>query len=482
MVQHTLNDRACLLALSLTIMLVARPALAANPRAAKGHEKPNILIIISDDQTWNSLSSAGNPNVKTPHIDRLAKRGTTFTHAFNMGGFHGAVCVASRGMLMTGRTLWNAGGNNCGDYTLWPQVLGQAGYDTYVTGKWHNGPDTVKRGFTTPGPLGPGMLHSTDQKGEAYNRPAPGNTWDPADPKWKGQWMNKDGQVIHSSEYWANNAIGYLNEHASKSDDPFYMYVSFHASHDPRQAPQQYQDMYPPKDMAVPDNFLPEHPFDQGALRLRDEVLAPFPRTREIVQVHLSEYYAMITHMDDQIGRILDALEKSGKADNTIIVFTADHGLAVGQHGLFGKQNLYDHSVRVPFIIAGPGIPQGASNDAMIYMQNLFATTCEMAQVEPADTVQYTSILPLITGEKKTIHDAVYLAYTKTQRAIRTNEYKYIEYPKIGEVQLFDLKNDPLETTDLAEDPQYATKVKVFAAQLRQLMAEHEDPLLKESQ
>jgi choline-sulfatase len=136
--------------------------------------------------------------------------------------------------------------------------------------------------------------------------------------------------------------------------------------------------MYPPEKIKIPPNFLPEHPFDQGDHKLRDELLAPFPRTKEAVQTHLSEYYAIITHADHHIGRILDALEQSGEADNTIIIFSADHGLAVGQHGLIGKQSQYDHSVRMPFVMCGPGLQENVRSDAMIYLQSCFATTCEM--------------------------------------------------------------------------------------------------------
>lgn len=481
MVQRTLNGRIYLMA-ALALLWVARPTTAEQNRfAAEGHDRPNILILISDDQAWSAMGYIGNANVKTPNIDRLAQQGTTFRHTFNMGAWNGAVCIASRAMVMTGRHVWQAGGGDCGDYTLWPTVLGSAGYETYVTGKWHNGGQALRRGFKHIGPTGPGMYPSTNVNAQAYHRPKPGNDWDPVDPKWKGHWLDRDGKVVHSSEFWADNAIGFLNGIGSKSDNPFFMYVAFHAPHDPRQAPQEYLDMYPPKDMLIPPNYMDKHPFDQGALKIRDEILAPIPRTKEIVQVHLQEYYAIITHMDDQIGRILDTLEKTGKAGNTIIIFTSDHGLAVGQHGLFGKQNLYEHSIRVPFIIAGPGIEKGQSHNAMIYMQNMFATTCEMAGIKPADTVQYPSIVPLITGEKESLHDAMYLAYTKTQRGLRTERYKYIEYPKISEVQLFDVKNDPFEINDLAEHPDYADKVKAFASQLQQRMADEKDPILSKA-
>jgi len=236
-------------------------------------------------------------------------------------------------------------------------------------------------------------------------------------------------------------------------------------------------DMYPPEKIEVPPNYLPEHPFDQGDHKLRDERLAPFPRTKEAVQVHRSEYYAIITHADYHIGRILDALEKTGKADNTIIVFSADHGLAVGQHGLMGKQNQYDHSVRMPFVFCGPGIEAGRRIDAMVYLQSLFATTCHMARIETPKTVQFPSLVPLLTGPKKKLYDSIYGAYRDFQRMVRTEQYKLIRYPHVREVQLFDLKNDPWEATDLAEDPRHANTVRQLDKELHRWMKETQDKL-----
>lgn len=120
----------------------------------------------------------------------------------------------------------------------------------------------------------------------------------------------------------------------------------------------------PRDNIAVPANFMPEHPFDNGEMRIRDEMLGPFPRTEEFVRGEIAGYYAMISEVDAQIGRVLDALEANGQADNTIVIFAGDNGLAVGQHGLLGKQSMYEHSIRVPLVMAGPGIPSGETRDA----------------------------------------------------------------------------------------------------------------------
>jgi arylsulfatase A-like enzyme len=163
------------------------------------------------------------------------------------------------------------------------------------------------------------------------------------------------------------------------------MYIAFNAPHDPRQSPKEYVDRYPLDRISMPRSFVPEYPFNEAMAsgrKLRDEKLAPFPRTEYSVKVNRQEYYAIITHMDDQIGRILDALEKSGQADNTYLFFSADHGLAVGRHGLMGKQNLFDHSVRVPLMLVGPGVPAGEKRDASVYLQDIMATSLELAGAE----------------------------------------------------------------------------------------------------
>jgi choline-sulfatase len=194
------------------------------------------------------------------------------------------------------------------------------------------------------------------------------------------------------------------------------------------------------------------------------------------VRTHLREYYAIISHLDAQVGRILDALERSGKADNTIVVFTADNGLAVGQHGLLGKQCLYDHSVRVPLIVAGPGVPKDKRVDAMVYMPSLYATTCEMAGVPAPKTVQFPSLVPLITGEKQSLYDDLYGGYVHTQRMVRTDRWKLTLTPGAGEVQLFDVRDDPWEQHNVAGDPGNAKVITDLYARLLRWMKETGDP------
>lgn len=441
-------------------------------------DRPNVVFIFADDQCFDTIASLGNKEIETPNLDSLARRGTTFTHAFNMGSWSGAVCVASRTMLNSGRFVWNANAiHNSSEAEReagrwWGEYMKSAGYRTYMTGKWHC-KASAEKSFDVVRDVRPGMPNQTEA---GYNRPAADGSdpWSPSDPKFGGFW--KGG--THWSEVVANHADDFF-EQAAEEDEPFFMYLAFNAPHDPRQSPAEYVNRYPLDEVAVPTNFLPIYPFaeEMGAgKRLRDEKLAPFPRTHHAVKVHRQEYYAIITHMDEMIGRILESLEQSGKADNTWIFFTADHGLAVGQHGLFGKQNLYDHSVRVPLIVVGPGVAAGRRNAEPVYLQDIMPTSLELAHVDKPDHVEFHSLVPLLEGGKSP-YEAIYGGYLEKQRSVRTDRYKLIVYPEAKRLRLYDLQNDPLEMTDLAQDSSKQTVIRELFAKLQQLQKETNDTL-----
>ncbi len=463
----------------LRLLISLAFALALLPQFSHA-EKPNILFLFADDQCFETIRALGHTDIDTPNLDRLVQRGTTFTHAYNMGSWSGAVCVASRTMLITGRTVWRA--NAIYDATdkereagrLWPQMMARAGYTTYFTGKWHIKADAAKT-FDVTKHIRAGMPKDTP---EGYTRPLAGkpDPWSPSDPKFGGFWAGGK----HWSEVAGDDAIEFLGA-AKQKAKPFFMYVAFNAPHDPRQSPQEYVDKYPLDRVAVPKNYLPEYPHKDAmgcGATLRDEKLAPFPRTEHAVKVHRQEYYALITHLDAQIGRILDALEKSGKADNTWIFFTADHGLAVGHHGLFGKQNMYDHSLRVPFVVTGPGVKAGAKLDAPIYLQDVMATALDLAGASKPEQVEFHSLLPLLRGEKSpAAREAIYGAYLELQRAVIHDGWKLILYPKAQVARLYNLANDPAEMRDLAADPAHAQRVRALFQRLSALQKDLADPL-----
>ncbi len=433
----------------LSVFLVGM--LFSAPVSGKDSERPNIVFIFADDQCFDTINALGNPEVETPNLDRLARRGTTFTHAYNMGSWSGAVCVASRTMLNTGRFVWNAHAiynkseQEREQGRWWSEHFKAAGYRTYMTGKWHCRAK-AENAFDVARDIRPGMPKDTKL---GYNRPAADGSdpWSPSDPQFGGFWEGG----THWSEVVANHADDFLEE-AGGRDDPFFMYLAFNAPHDPRQSPAEYVARYPVDSVKVPENFQPLYPHAEAigcGEKLRDERLAPFPRTPHAVQVHRREYYALITHMDTMVGRILDAIEASGKADNTWIFFTADHGLAVGQHGLLGKQNMYDHSVRVPFMVVGPGVKANHKISEPIYLQDVMPTTLELAHISKPDHVEFHSLLPLLEGGTSP-YESIYGCYLEKQRSIRTDRYKLIAYPLAKTLRLYDVKKDPLEMNDLA--------------------------------
>jgi choline-sulfatase len=457
-----------LLALALALGLAC--ARAAEPA------RPDILLLFADDLAPDTIAALGNPEIRTPNLDRLVARGTSFDRAYGMGGWHGAICVASRAMLLTGRTLWDcdngkAVGADLKAGRLLPQRLAAAGYRTYFTGKWHND-GKPSDCFDEVGAVRMDGMPKADAG--AYGRSgAPGEAWKPDDPARGGYWSG--GR--HWTEVTADDAAARLLRR-EPDDRPRFLLVAFNAPHDPRQSPAEFVRQYPPGKVSVPANFLPAYPNAEAigcGKSLRDERLAPFPRTEAAVRLHRGEYYAIIAHLDAQVGRILDALEKSGRAERTLIVFTSDNGLAVGQHGLMGKQSLHEHSLRMPLVLAGPGVPAGKRVGAPVHIFDLVPTALELAGAK-ADT-GFRNLLPLLRGDASGTRDALIGSYMNLQRAVILRDWKLIAYPKAGVVRLYNLAEDPLEQRDLAADPAQVGRRRELFRRLRELQRQHGDKL-----
>ncbi len=445
-------------------------------RAADGR-KPNIVVILADDLTPDGIHALGNPEVLTPNIDRLIARGTTFSQAHIQGSWTGAVCVASRTMLMTGLPVWRAqtaakAVAEAG--RTWPQLMREAGYATAFTGKWHVPafkPGTV---FDRAVRETPGM---PKDKKEWYGRPVEGQP-DPFRP-----WDDTQGGFWEGGRHWsevqADDGIELLSSGA-RGDKPHFLYLAFNAPHDPRQAPKKYLDLYPPGSVATPPNFVavnPDAEAMQSGPKLRDEALAPTPRTPFAIQAHRREYYAIITHLDAQIGRVLDAIEASGEADNTWIFFAADNGLAIGRHGLMGKQNMYGHSARVPLVVAGPGVPRGERRDMPVYMQDLMATALDLAGARPPEGMAFRTLRPLLADARAPGRPHLYSAYITGQRMVTDGRHKLVLYPAVPRALLFDLHADPLETKDLAGEASSRPVMKKLFAAFLDLQKETGDAL-----
>ncbi|MFI3306212.1 MAG: sulfatase-like hydrolase/transferase [Rikenellaceae bacterium] len=455
--------------------------------------KPNFLFIIADDHCYNALESLNMDGLKTPNLDKLRASGTYFSHAFNQGSWVPAISMASRSMLVTGQNVWNVreysensrtvvsqtpakdGEKVVKTYKLnensyWPQYMKSAGYDTYFAGKWHN-TGIVEQLFDHYRNVRGGMAQ---QHKDCYRRnfiEGRADKWQPYDTSFGGYWEGG----THWSKVLKDDALYYFDQ-IEKSDKPFFMYLGFNAPHDPRQSPKEYVDMYPTSEVSVPTNFVPKYEYaDQigCSQKLRDERLAPFPRTEYSVKVNRQEYFASITYMDKQIGDIVAKLKASGEFDNTYIIYTADHGLAVGDHGMLGKQNMYDASLRVPFFISGPDIPQGKQIDDLIYLQDAMATIMDLAGSKYMDNVAFKSVMPLIRGESG--RDAVYGGYTTFQRMVRNDKYKMIIYPEAEVIRLYDIQKDPLEMNDIANEKGNREILSQLYARFKELQIEMGD-------
>jgi arylsulfatase A-like enzyme len=409
-------------------------------------EKPNILILLADDQRADTIGAHGNPHIKTPNLDALAAAGFSFRCNYCFGGNSGAVCVPSRAMLMSGKNWFRVDTASLNGAKLLPEHLQDHGYVTFGTGKWHNGQPSWLRAFQR----GRNIFFG----GMSDHTKVPVRDLGP-----DGKLTELRTGEKFSSELFADAVIDFLRNHDGKK--PFFAYVAFTAPHDPRMPPPRYREAYYRQLPPLPANFLPQLPFDNGMMRGgRDENLGAWPRTEAMIRDQLAEYYGLITHMDEQIGRILAALEKSGQANNTIIIFAADNGLALGSHGLLGKQSVFEHSMRTPLIIAGPGIPRGKSTRAFTYLLDIFPTLCDVTGIAPPSDLEGESLRPLWEGKKARVRDSVFLPYMEIQRAVRDERWKLIAYPKIGHLQLFDLQTDPHETTNLIDRPEYAKRVQ----------------------
>ncbi len=429
----------------------------------------NILIIYSDDHSYHALGAAGNTEISTPNLDKLAKSGLMFTQAHVMGGHQGAVCIPSRAMLLTGRYVNRlpGDGNIIPDSIVsLPEVLRKKGYTTYHTGKWHSDKASHSRMFSTGGDIFFGGMHFPKFGGQEHP------TVSLYDSSGVYSESRKRVSAIYSTTLYADNAVRFLSSQTAKTN-PFFCYVAFTSPHDPRTPPGKFSSMYNPKKITLPANFLIKHPFDNGDLNVRDEQLLPIPRDPEAIKKDIALYYGMVSEMDAQVGRILEALEKSGLKEHTLIVFAGDNGLAVGQHGLLGKQNLYEHSIRVPMIISGPGVPFNKKTEGFTYLSDITPTIMDYLQVQKPSSIEGRSLLPVIQDPSRKVRSSIYNVYGHWSRSIKTEDgFKLIVYNVDGieTTQLFNLKNDPLEIQDLSKNPAHSEKIPQMRSILKQQM------------
>ncbi len=436
----------------LILALIAVSLLAAT--AIFGEEKrPNILFIIVDDQSPQDLKVYNPSSIQdTPNIDRLAAEGMTLDAAHHMGSFSGAVCTPSRHMVMCGRTVWHLPNAPKAKETCPPNVIdnvmaevfNRAGYDTMRTCKKGNSYGAANEKFS--------VVHDATKRG---GTPETGSAWH------------------------GDRVMDYLNERESSGDeDPFLIYFGFSHPHDVRDGTPELLEKYGAvnhtdrevlpalneKQPALPINWLPAHPFHHGHPGLRDEVKVSGVwenRDQATIRNELGREFACNEYIDIQIGRVLEKLEAMGELDNTYIFYTADHGMAIGRHGLQGKQNLYEHTWKVPFIVKGPGIEGGSRADGNIYLLDVLSTMCDLSGLEIPGTSEGISFKPVLMGEKEVTRDVLYGVYnggTKPgMRCVKKGDWKLIKYDvmegEVRETQLFNLAENPEEYLEQHQDP-----------------------------
>ncbi len=445
------------------------------------NKKPNVLFIVTDDQRWDTIHALGNSEILTPNLDKLAKRGTAFVRSHIAGGTCGAVCMPSRAMILTGRNpfhLEELGGNIPEEHKTVAEVFKNNGYETVGLGKWHNGCPGYARSFTQGAKIFFGGMW--DHWNVPTCRYDPTGKYDNVinfvvdfynDNHPQEQHCDEFDPGKHSSTLLTDAAIELLEKNAA-GDKPFFMYLAYLAPHDPRTMPGSFRQMYDSEKITLPPNFQQIIDTNYPLMVHRDEHLASYPRKEDEIREHIAEYYAMITHLDYEIGRLLDALHESGEEENTIVVFTGDNGLAVGQHGWLGKEDIYEHGVRTPLIFAGPGIAENVKNEAYVYLYDVFPTLCEKAGLDIPDSVDGKSFARLLDGNGgESFRDELYLIFDEFVRGVKDEEYKLIEY-RNGDADkdkwtfLYNLRKDPWETENLAAKPEYAQKVRLYREKL----------------
>jgi len=478
--------------------------LADRPLAASA-SKPNFLFIISDDQAPFDFRIYNLDSIlDSPNIDRLAREGMVLDAAYHMGAWVSGVCTPSRHMIMSGRTLWHTpnkqGKNdnphhddpakvppNLVNFTL-PAVFNRAGYDTMRTCKNGNSYEAANELFT--------VRRDASKRG---------------------------GTAETGSEWHGDQVVDYLDERQAAGDtDPFLIYFGFSHPHDTRDGTPELLAKYGatnhtdpeslpaahPKQPELPPNYLPGHPFPFRLPGARDEERVSgvwMRRDEQTIRNELGREFACSENIDIQIGRVLEKLEEMGELENTYIFYTSDHGIAIGRHGLQGKQNLYEHSWRVPYIVRGPGIPPGSRAPGNAYLLDTLATLCDLAGIQFPATNEGISLKPVLMGERQTIRDSLYGVFSAETRpglrTVRKGDWKLIKYDimdgKHRVTQLFNLAENPHEfieqhhdptvtaltglkprpnQTNLSSHPRFAEKLREMEALLLEEMRRHDDP------
>ncbi len=448
--------------LRLLLLLAATLTASAAPR-------PNVLFLAIDDQNDWLGCLGGHPQVKTPNIDRLAKRGTLFTNAHCQA----PLCNPSRSSLLTGLRPSTTGiyGLTPGirdvaelkNHITLPQTFTSAGYHTYTCGKiYHDGsikPKDRPAEFNTWGPApGPGKPEKPFAKLPEPRHPA--MDW--------GAFPERDED--HGDYKIATAARDALA--AAPKDKPFFIGAGFRMPHVPCYAPQKWFDLYPDATLQMPpvlDTDRDDTPRFSWYLHWR----LPEPRLQTLRERNewrplVRAYLATISFMDAQVGRVLDALDATGRADNTIVVLWSDHGWHLGEKLITGKNTLWDRSTRVPLIFAGPGIAKDAKCARPAELLDIFPTLLELAAFPARPDLEGHSLVPQLKDARAPRDFPAITTHNHDNHTIRTERWRYIRYADATE-ELYDLAADPNEWHNLAAAPQHAATKRDLAKWLPKL-------------
>lgn len=441
----------------------------SNAEQHQSTSQSNIVLLLADDLLYRALGCQGNDEVYTPNIDQLAKEGMRFTNC----NVSNPICTPSRAALLTGQYGFRNGVTFFGhrinnDSPRMPAILAEKGYQTAFTGKWHNNGRPLDHGFTQMKHTFLGGMHDYDSI-----------------PVVNGRHDSPYEIKRYPTEVFTEAAIELLHTSAN----PFFMMYSLTAPHDPRTAPPEYEALYNPESISLPENFMRNPAFDPGTLNIRDEKLLRRPLNQNELKSEIAKYYAMITHLDHQIGLILECVKRTGRMENTYIVFAADNGLALGSHGLLGKQTMYEEGIRVPLIIKGPGITAGSESNALVDLMDLSATFIDLSGGGLPDTMQAKSLVPLLMKRDDAVErEAIYSHYDERGgnddaihlfRMVKDKRYKLIRYLKEGKDELFDLQNDPYELKDLSLSTDHADVKEKLIMQLKEWQSQVKDYALQ---
>ena len=450
---------------TLTLIVAVLISAITCPGTATAAKRPNVLFVFTDDQRPDAFGALGNPDIKTPNMDRIINSGFVFNRAYIQGSMTFATCLPSRAMIMSGKPLFRAP-LQLDSGVLMPQVFQKSGYRTFATGKWHNGASSFEKCFD-------------EAEAVFFGGAARTHINVPVNRMIAGLMVPYNAGETFSTDLFTDAAIEFI-EGQSEKEQPFFCYIPFTAPHSPVTPPGKWATMYDPDKITLPPNHAALRPDlvdqQQGASRRgggrggrgrQGGDVSPVDRAKQ----RYAAYYGLISHLDHHIGRVLDTLKKTGQAENTIILFATDHGMSMDSHGQSGKHNAYEHTSRVQIVASGAGVPKGSS-DALVYLYDIYPTLCGLTGLPIPDEVEGKSLAKVIHGKQAKVRDHLFTAYMDDQRTIRDDRWKLFYRSKEDRAALYDLKNDPHELNDLAAKPENKdriTKLKVELAKAQQL-------------